>query len=183
VYYAMAVQLGETERAELEERYHFHLTLQEMHMTLVAHSRHIDAILAGLSGQREISQDEFQAALGALRDAHHVLQDSLNMANKLAMPALTNVPAGQPLRNFLRTDQLIRNLHSDTKTLDGEWIGKFMGQLREVIEKGARTLFKSMGGLLALQERIAERWQAAQEATPAHPMSETNVDGATKEDK
>jgi Zn-dependent protease with chaperone function len=176
VHYAMAVQLGETERAELEERYHFHLTIQEIHLSLVANSRHVDAVLSSLSGQQEVSQSDFQAALNALREAHTVLEDSLNMANRLAMPALTNVTAGQPLRSLLRTEPIIRKLHADIKTLNGEWIGKFMGQMREVIEKTARILFKSLGGLLALQERIAERWLAMHNGIPESPVSETVID-------
>lgn len=50
-------------------------------------------------------------------------------------------------------------------TLDGGWIQEFLSQIGEVLEKMARALFKSLGGLLALQERIAEKWAAAHPAT------------------
>jgi hypothetical protein len=173
VHYAMAVQLGESDRNELEQRYRFHLAVQDMHSSLVAHARHVDATLAALSGRREIPPDEFQNALAALRQAHARLAKMLDEASGMPMPLLTNVIAGQPLRNLLRTEPLIRNLHHDIKTLDGQWIGEFMGQLREVIDKMARTLFKSLGGLLILQERIAERWHAAQQPIPQTAVSET----------
>lgn len=169
LHYAMAVQLGEAERQELEERYRFHLAIQEMHTSLVAHSRHVNGMLASMSGRREVSQDQFQEAVAALRDAHNALSKNLANAAHLHLPALTNVTAGQPLTSLLRTEPLIRNLHHDIKTLDGQWIGTFMGQLQEVIQKLARVLFKSLGGLLALQERIAERWHAASLKEPEKP--------------
>jgi hypothetical protein len=161
VHYAMAVQVGDAERQDLEERYRFHLAIQEMHTTLVAHSRYIESLLTAMSGRRQVSSDEFQQTLAALRDAHNTLAKTLANASQLCLPALKNVTAGQPLNTLLRTEPLIGNLHHDIKTLDGEWIGTFMGQLQEVMQKLARTLFKSLGGLLALQERIAERWHAA----------------------
>ncbi|HEV3439141.1 MAG TPA: M48 family metalloprotease, partial [Gemmata sp.] len=178
VHYAMAVQLGEAERAELEERYRFHLAVQDIHSSLVAHARHVDATLGGLSGRREVSQEEFQNAVSVLRQAHYMLEKMLDTATALSMPALTNVVAGQPLRNLLRVEPIIHNLHQNVKTLDGQWIGEFMGQLREVIDKAARTLFKSLGGLLALQERIAERWIAAQQPTPTPQASEPTAEGS-----
>jgi len=69
VHYAMAVQLGEAERGELEERYRFHLAVQDIHSSLVAHARHVDATLGGLSGRQEVSQEEFQNAVSVLRQA------------------------------------------------------------------------------------------------------------------
>jgi len=62
-----------------------------------------------------------------------------------------------------------------------------MGQLREVIDKAARTLFKSLGGLLALQERIAERWVAAQQPVPvptpqaSEPTAEASSGGKSSD--
>jgi hypothetical protein len=38
-----------------------------------------------------------------------------------------------------------------------------------VIDKTARILFKSLGGILAIQERLAERWLAAREKAASPP--------------
>ncbi len=52
--------------------------------------------------------------------------------------------------------------------IQGEWISRFMEQLGEVIEKAQRIHFKSLGGILALQEKLAEQW-AAQSRSPVEP--------------
>src|SRR5437870_2754876 len=140
-----------------------------MHVLLVAHARHVQTTLAGLGGERQVSQDAFQNALGALVGAHEALLVQLEAARSLLLPPLKNMTAGSPLGPFLLAEPLIRGLHRDVKTLDGAWIQQFMNQIGEVIDKLARILFKSLGGLLALQERIAERWEAARTAPPAEP--------------
>ena len=56
--------------------------------------------------------------------------------------------------------KLVKNLPAGTESLNGEWIGRFLGQLGEVIDRTQRTLFKSLGGLLAAQEGIADQWVA-----------------------
>ncbi|HJZ58990.1 MAG TPA: hypothetical protein VKE74_28865 [Gemmataceae bacterium] len=118
-----------------------------------------------------MSQELFQAALGALREAHAALEGQLAAADDLRFPPLTNVTAGDPLGPFLFNRKLIRNLHTTETSLEGSWINEFMGQMAEVIDKATRVLFKSLGGLLALQERIAERWAAARAAKDEPPIA------------
>jgi hypothetical protein len=171
LHYAMAHHLGEAERNELESWYRFHLAVQDLHASLVAHSQHVQNILSGLSGKREVSQDEFRNTLSALREAHNMLREHLDAAHGLYLPPLRNMKAGEPLGPFLLTEPLIPNLSYSTQTLGGEWIGQFMNQMGEVIERAARILFKSLGGLLALQERIAERWAAPSLPEPVEPTA------------
>jgi hypothetical protein len=47
-------------------------------------------------------------------------------------------------------------------SLDGRWIGQFLEQLGEVIDKAKRVHFKSLGGILALQEKVAKVWSLEQ---------------------
>jgi hypothetical protein len=47
-------------------------------------------------------------------------------------------------------------------------IGRFMTQFEEVRDKLRRTHFKSLGAILALQERIASNWSGQQTAAPLH---------------
>jgi Zn-dependent protease with chaperone function len=164
VHYAMAAQLGDAERTELEEWYRFHLAVEALHSVLAVRSRNVQATLSALSGRREVSQGEFQAALQTLRETQYLLQEQLGVAKGLKLPPLRNMTAGEPLGPFLLSEPLVPNLSAGTQTLDGAWIGRLLTQMGEVIDKTARILFKSLGGLLALQERLAERW-----ATPATP--------------
>jgi hypothetical protein len=175
VHQAMAVHLGDAERAELEERYRFHMAVQDIHGQLVAHSRHVQITLNALAGQRQVEQGQFQQALAALRGAHEELEAQLNIARGLLLPPLKNMTAGAPLGPFLLSELLVRSLHSDTQSLDGAWINRLMTQMGEVIDRTARILFKSLGGILTLQEGIAERWTAAQ-AKPAAPAETPPVD-------
>ncbi len=161
VHYAMAGQLGDIDAEELERWYRFHLAVQELHSLLAAHSRHVQNTLATLGRERQVSQELFQNALAALRGAHEALEAQLRAAHDLLLPPLKNMTAGSALGPFLLSERLVRGLSADTNTLDGAWINQLMNQMGEVIDKTARILFKSLGGLLLLQERIAESWIAA----------------------
>jgi hypothetical protein len=167
VHYAMASQLGEADAEELAGWYRFHLAVQELHMTLAAHSQHVQVTLSGLGRERQVSQAQFQNALAALRGAHEALRSQLQAAHDLLLPPLKNMAAGSALGPFLLSDRLVRGLGADADTLEPAWINQLMNQTGEVIDKAARILFKSLGGLLALQERVAERWVAAQDAPAA----------------
>jgi Zn-dependent protease with chaperone function len=160
VHYAMAAQVGEAERRELEERYRFHLAVQGIHSQLVAHHQDVQFTLAQLAGRRRVSQAEFQGAVAVFRNAHDALAESLGTADQLHLPALKNMTPGAALGPFLLNQPLIYQLHRDQASLDGDWIGRFLGQLGEVLDKTQRIHFKSLGGILALQETVAERWAA-----------------------
>jgi Zn-dependent protease with chaperone function len=169
VHHAMAAELGDNDRSELESRYRFHLAAQDIHAFLNGHMRHIQNTLAALAGQRQVEQWQFQQALGALRGAHDALREQLDVARGLYLPALTNMSAGDSLGPFLLSEPLVANLSAGTQTLDGAWIGRLMNQMGEVLDKLARILFKSLGGILAVQENLADRWLAARQATDATP--------------
>ena len=166
VHYAMAARLGGTAASELERWYQFHFAVQELHALLTAHVRHVQATLAALGGERQVSPEAFQNALSSLREAHDTLVNALEQADELKLPPLTNMTPGAPLGPYLMSDKLVRNLSAGTTSLDGSWIQQFLNQVGEVIDKSARVLFKSLGGLLLLQERIAEQWASRQTLTP-----------------
>lgn len=175
IHYAMAAQLGDAEAKELESWYVFHLAVQGLHSLLTAHIRHVQTTLSSLGNSRQVSQDAFQNALGAVLGAHDTLQKQLAIAQELLLPPLKNMNAGSALGPFLLSERLVPALHPETTSLDGAYIGRLMNQIGEVIDKSARILFKSLGGLLALQEQIAERWLAAI-ANPVQATAETPPD-------
>jgi Zn-dependent protease with chaperone function len=160
VHYDMARQIGEEARREMEERYRFHLAVQEIHGRLSAHNQQVQATLSQLAGKRELTQEEFHVALGVLGQAHDALSQLLNEAGHLRLPLLKNLTAGEPLGRFLLSRALIHRLSGASNCLDGEWIGRFLEQLEEVLGKAQRIHFKSLGGILALQEMLAEQWAA-----------------------
>jgi Zn-dependent protease with chaperone function len=176
VYWAMARQVGEPVWRELEERYRFHLALQEIHGQLSAQSNQMRVTLDALAGRRDLTEGEFHSALGVFRQAHHVLFKNLKAADHLRLPALKNMEPGELLGPFLLSRPLIPQLGNQQNTLDGEWINQFLGQVGEVLDKTQRIHFKSLGGILALQERVAERWAALKAASPIE-----NPDHGSKE--
>lgn len=163
LHLAMAGQLGGAERQELEDRYRFHLAAQEVHQQLSGWRGHVQQVLNGVAGQRQVEQQQFQELLGAIRGAREALRERLAAAEGLRLPPLTNVEAGGRLGAFLLTKPVIEDLPGGTSNLDGGYVGRLFGQYGEVLDRAARVLFKSLGGILALQERLADRWAAARD--------------------
>jgi Zn-dependent protease with chaperone function len=175
VHYDLARQVGEEAAQELEERYRFHLAVQEIHGQLSGQSQNVQAALNQLAGKRELTQNEFHMAVAVLGQARDALWQQLNTANQLRLPALKNVTAGEPLGLMLLNRPLVPRLSGDSNCLQGEWINQFMQQLGEVIHKAQRIHFKSLGGILALQEKLAEQGAALErsEATASEVRADS----------
>ncbi len=158
VHYELARQVGEAARQELDERYRFHLALQAILGELSTSDTQVRAALALIAGKPELTAAEFHGTVAALRLAHDALAQQLAAAGGLRLPALKNVTPGEPLGPFLMSGPLVPRLSDRPSGFDGEWIGRFLGQLGEVLDKARRLHFKSLGGILALQEKLAEQW-------------------------
>ncbi len=164
VHYAMARQVAKVISEELEKRYRFHVGVEEILNQLSMQRQQIQATLDWLAGKRELSTSEFQEALQVFRQAHDSLRQQLKAANGLRLPELKNMQAGEALGSFLLETPLLRGLHADEKTLDGKWIERFFQQLAEAFDKIRRIHFKSLGAILAMQEKISEQWLALRQA-------------------
>lgn len=164
VHYAMAWQLGAGRADELEARYRFHFGVQAIHQALAVWPNHVQATLAALGGARQVSPEQFQQALGVLRACRTVLNEQLGAADALKVPVLTNMTEGAALGPYLFSGALIKNLPAHATSMDGKWINDLMTQVTQVIDKSARILFKSLGAILILQDRIAAEWQAGRAA-------------------
>jgi hypothetical protein len=160
----MARQCGAVTVWELKEHYAFHLALQDVHKLLSAHHNQVGTTLGQIAGARELNQETFQGVLGVMRGACDALYGQLEAARSLRLPRLKNMSAGQPLSEFLMNRRLVERLSGHEKSLDGQWVGMFLEQLVEVLDKAKRIHFKSLGGLLALQEKIAASWAARRTA-------------------
>jgi hypothetical protein len=158
IHYAMAHQLGTGYATELKTRYTFHFAVQKIHQTLVGWTNHVGETLAALQGARQVPQEHFQHALAVLRECRKTLNEQLGIADDLKVPAMTNMTEGSALGTYLFGGKLVKNLPAEATSFDGKWITDLMTQVAEVTDKAARILFKSLGGILALQDRIAEEW-------------------------
>lgn len=113
-----------------------------------------------MAGKSTVTEAEFHLTVGVLRNAYDSLFANLRAADHLRLPQLKNMKPDEPLGPFLLSQPPIRPLSDNENALDGNWINLFLGQMGEVLDKIQRILRKSLGGILALQERIAERWAA-----------------------
>jgi hypothetical protein len=166
VHDEMARQVDPRIQGELEERYRFHLALQAMHSHLSDRQQQVNATLNQLAGKRELSKQQFQGAVAVFGQAHDALRASLEAAGRLRLPALKNVTPGAPLGPLLMTRLLVSRVSENQNSLNGEWIREFLNQLGEVLSKIQRLHFKSLGGILALQEEIGRRWAALPSGEP-----------------
>ncbi len=167
-HYLMASRLGDDSLAELFHRYRFLLAAQEIYRKVRDMERELHTLLAQLQSQgSEISNDQFQAALGSLRRFRQTLADCLTAAGQWRLPPLANVQPGMPYAQYLLGEPLLSELPADAKSLDGEWITKLLKQTDRIETRARRVHFKCLGAILALQEKIAAAWRAS--AAPSAP--------------
>jgi Zn-dependent protease with chaperone function len=176
-HFQMALQIGQADAEDLFKRYRFHLELQKIWRDLKNQEAPVGAavnFLQNLKSNR-LESHHFQEALGIFRDAHHALRDALRASEGMLIPPLKNMPAGESLRDFLLEKRLVESLSKYEQSLNMQWIGKLLDQMREVQKKVDRIHFKSLGGILSLQERLRDdcqnRWSQlpAVTAVPAKP--------------
>jgi hypothetical protein len=170
-HFQMALHLSPELAGDLVARYCFHIELQKIWQELRNHDAPVTEATAFLQQRKthRLDNASFQKALPVFRAAHHVLRDVLRKAENLPIPPLTNMIAGQPLRKVLLESKLVNAVSKHDRTLSGKWIHTLGGQMREVQKKVDRVHFKSLGGILALQERIVRDCDLAGRNLPAVP--------------
>jgi hypothetical protein len=144
----------------LLHRYRFHVAVQALLQGLESDREHVLALYGRLSTQRYFEIDDFRYIRDTLQAICQGLTDNLEDARRFDSPALANVPAGSPLYTLIvdREGIELRDLGGDQIT--GEWLGRLMARLDLVLVRIRRLHYKSLGGMLALQERLATDWVA-----------------------
>ena len=151
-------QDGGQRTAELLARYRFHLVQQGLLKGMIGEQNRLQAILGFLAEHHQMPADDFNRVRSALREIQKALIDNLNDAKKFSTPALANVPAGSSLHEFIvdRTDIRLDELEGNS--ISGASIGKLLTRLNGVVGRIRRIDAKSLGGLLAYQEKLAKEW-------------------------
>lgn len=156
-HWRLARHLGCGDESPLAERYRFHLALQNLHQQIVQACQETQGALSYAGSRQELSADEFAQVRDVFIQSLWKLYEVLKNATKLRIPPLKNMPADLPLREFLLQQRVVGDISSDAPTIDPEWMNRFIAQLGEVQDKLKRLLFKSLGGILASQERIVQQ--------------------------
>jgi len=159
VHFQMCKELDDKLAEEMIKRYTFHMNVQDIDRSVVIHQEMVGFALSMLTGKKQVTQSDVQFVRIVLKEAHKALEAGMDNAHSLRLPRLKNMKEGSRLGSFLLRKELVRKLRPSSS---GKWVGKFLQQLNEVEEKIRRIHFKSLGGILALQERVAKEWAKEQ---------------------
>jgi Zn-dependent protease with chaperone function len=163
-YFQMALHINRAVAEELYRRYDFHLELQNIWFALQQENRPMQNAMDFLNSLKttQVQSHHFQELIKIFREAHKTMRNMLKAAKDITMPALKNLPAGQSLQPFLLSGELIEGLSKYERSLSDRWIQGLLYQFRDMKGRVDRIHFKSMAGILALQEKIgnecARRW-------------------------
>ena len=162
-HWSLARQLdrstGETRReTDLLKRYRFHTAVQGFLQGMFSEQGRLRGILGFLQNNQQMSEADFNAVRDGLEEIHRAIKDNLKDARDFEAPALTNVQAGASLYSLIvdRGDTEIEPLYGNN--ISAEWIGKLVTRFEGVLGRVKRIHFKSLGSLLACQEKLAGEW-------------------------
>jgi Zn-dependent protease with chaperone function len=169
VFVQMAYRVGNEYYYDLINRYRFHLAVQGMFKAARHHQAEASVSANGVFGSDNPHPDDVMELMHTLRAARAALKKILREARELDLPAMKNFDEGDRLADFLLDQDIVPELPETY--VKGKWVGKLLGQLDQVMSRCNRLHFKSLGGILRLQEEIAAKFLAGRPpAVPAVPV-------------
>jgi Zn-dependent protease with chaperone function len=147
--------------AEYEQRYQFHIHIQDLHQKVTDAIDIANEVLddADASGG-EMSEGAFGRTVGGLREAVSRFNEVAMSSSRFRIPKLKHISDGPFLNVFLGMNDFVHDLNAHGGCIEGAWIEDLLDRLAEVEDKLRRLHFKSLGGILALQESVVQRWRA-----------------------
>ncbi|HUR54856.1 MAG TPA: M48 family metallopeptidase, partial [Gemmataceae bacterium] len=153
----MAAQVDPALRQDLADRYFFQLEVQRMYMAAQNAFNEADMYIGVLIRMKQLPPDFFAEVMQVLRDSWKTLKKIVQDAREVNFPAMKNFEEGERLADFILEDKLVPE--PPTRFIKGEWVDKLMTQLQRVRNRCFRLHFKSIGGILAVQEKISAAWK------------------------
>jgi len=158
--------LGGQRAVDLLDRYRFHSAVQGLLHGMVGEQGRLIGLMNSLSGKRELDEATFHYVRDSLADIHGALLGNLHDSKRFQTPAMRNVPAGTVLYDLI-IDRGDRELpHLSSQSISGVWLNKLMTRLDGVLSRIRRVHFKSLGGILAVQDKLATEWRNRPIALP-----------------
>jgi Zn-dependent protease with chaperone function len=158
VFVQMAYRVHNDFYFDLVNRYRFHMAVQGIFKSAKYHEGRAFFHWNMVTGSDQIHPDDVVELMHVLREARSALKKILREARELDMPAMKNFEEGDRLADFLLDQDLISELPETY--VKGKWLDKLLRQLDQVRRKAARLHWKSLGGILRLQEEIAGKFLA-----------------------
>jgi len=156
VYVQISYRVNNDMYYDLVNRYRFHMAIQGIFKTAIDnYGKAVFFANAAFDAATDqgLPPDLFAETMHVLRDSRTALRKLLRDAKQIDMPAMKNFEEGERLADFLLDQDVLREPRENT--IEGKWISKLLSQLEQVREKARRLHFKSIGGILALQEKVA----------------------------
>ncbi|HEV3385544.1 MAG TPA: M48 family metalloprotease, partial [Gemmata sp.] len=158
----MATSIDEELRQEFIDRYRFQLEVQRFYQdaryNFNESESHLNAYFAAMRGEIRMPRDFGAQVIAVLRAAWKALKKIVQDAREINLPAMKNFEEGERLADFILEGKMVPE--PPLSELKGVWVQKLMTQLMGVKNRCFRLHFKSVGGLLAIQEKIASQWLA-----------------------
>ena len=94
-----------------------------------------------------------------LSDIRSSIVTVLQKYGSTPLPALQNMAEGAALSACLLDEVLVGPQPGPEDRIDGGWAAALAKQVSQIEERSRRLYFKSMGAILARQEKIAAAWR------------------------
>ena len=117
----------------------------------------------------EVHPDFLAEVMQVLRTSWRALKKILQDAKEINLPAMKNFEEGENLASFILPEKMVPE--PPLSYVKGNWCQKLVDQLGSVRSKCFRLHFKSVGGILALQDESRPRGRR-----PSAPVSAEIVD-------
>jgi Zn-dependent protease with chaperone function len=167
---------------ELVERYRCHDLVQNLVKGMMEEEARFMNIMAYLqANQNNLERDAAQQILNDMHAILRTIKNNITTAHDHRLPALSNVPAGTTLGQLIMERDQEELDEITLQQLSGEWIGKLAGKLNAMLTRVKRVHFKSMGGLLQLQERLMQDGRPLVETSAAASAASAEVSPAKAE--
>jgi len=154
--------------AELRDRYRFHMTVQHLLGALVDQRGRLAGVADfWVRNQGHVTEKAAADVRSHLADIQRALGSLTDDAKRVRTPAMQNVAERTSLYDLVADRAEARLPGLFTSGVSEDWLNLLASRLDAVLSRVKRVHFKSLGGLLAFQERLAQEW-AAEQAAPVY---------------
>jgi Zn-dependent protease with chaperone function len=160
-YQIMAV-IGGGQKEELIQRYTFHFDLQDIYRQIQERDQQIHTLLGEITERDELTELEVENYSSLLFSHRQEVARLLDACDKLKAPELSNMAQVRSIRGFLLEKQLAE---ITVPHIDGSAINLLVEQVGLILDRIQRLHFKSLGGILNLQERVSDQFLMSQFCT------------------
>ncbi|NAS31965.1 M48 family metalloprotease [Flavobacteriaceae bacterium R38] len=142
---------NDIEKKELIERYDFQHSFQKCHKSFIKTQSEVLNKITEIQQIGTLEEKELYHFAAQFYDQAKYLKNSLENADTLQLPIMSNMQEVNSLKTFL-LDEKVQRISSNK--IDGDEINQLLKQLDQVIDKARRLYFKGLGNILKLQEEI-----------------------------